>query len=87
MTKEEAIEILQNDIRWAKENRYPYISEVKVTALKMAVEALEQSKTGHWLHWSRSSECSVCGYDTGKYECESKYCPNCGARMESEVKA
>lgn len=41
MTKEQAIELLQSDIRWAKENRYPYISESKVEALQMAIEALE----------------------------------------------
>ena len=44
MTTQEAIEILQNDIQWSREDRYPYISKVKVTALKKAVEALEQSR-------------------------------------------
>ena len=39
---------------------------------------------GHWIHWSRSDECSNCGYNTGKYEEGSNYCPNCGARMDGE---
>ena len=83
MTADEAIDILQNDIRWAKENRYPYISEVKVTALKMAVEALEQEpKTGHWINGNYHIRCSECGEDY-PYRLRN-YCPNCGAKMESE---
>ena len=39
----------------------------------------------HWIHWSRSDECSNCGYDTGKYESPSKYCPACGAKMDEEM--
>ena len=49
-----------------------------------------QPKTGHWLHFSTSDDCSKCGWSTGKYISPSKYCPNCGCRMvepqESEDK-
>lgn len=44
MTKEneEAIEILKSELDWAEQNRYPYISENKVKAIKLAIKALEQ---------------------------------------------
>ena len=41
----------------------------------------EERKKGKWIHFSRSDECSVCGYDTGKYEAPTWFCPKCGADM------
>jgi len=50
-----------------------------------AAEAIEElskeRKKGKWIHFSRSDECSVCGYDTGKYEAPTWFCPKCGADM------
>lgn len=49
-------------------------------------KALEQKpKTGHWIGFKcyDSYSCSECDEFVGK---KSKYCPNCGARMESEVR-
>lgn len=43
-------------------------------------------KSGKWIHFAQSDDCSLCGYSTGKYGSPSKYCPNCGAKMESEDK-
>ncbi len=49
-------------------------------------EKLEQEpKTGHWINTGSGQECSKCheiqyGYDNHRF-----YCPNCGAKMESEV--
>lgn len=42
---------------------------------------LVERKKGKWIHFSRSDECSVCGYDTGKYEAPTWFCPKCGADM------
>lgn len=42
MTREEAIWILNEDLEWAEQNRYPYISEQKQEALEIAIKALEQ---------------------------------------------
>lgn len=39
---------------------------------------------GEWIHFSRSDECSVCGYDTGKYEAPTWFCPKCGADMRKK---
>lgn len=41
---------------------------------------------GYWKHFSRSDDCSECGYSTGKYESPSPYCPNCGAKMDGKPK-
>ena len=41
-------------------------------------------KYGKWIHFAQSDDCSECGWSTGKYGSPSKYCPNCGAKMESE---
>ena len=40
MTRKEAIGILNEDLEWAKQNKYPYISKQKQEALTMAIEAL-----------------------------------------------
>lgn len=54
-------------------------------ALEMAIEALEQ-KTGHWILHDRHRECAKCGVWLTKDMPRNSYCPNCGAKMESEVK-
>lgn len=48
---------------------------------------VRENVRGEWVRWARSDECSVCGYDTGRYEMGSNFCPNCGADMrQPEVK-
>lgn len=50
----------------------------------------QEPKTGHWRHYEGMLICSKCGtefYDDIMEYCGDdvpKYCPNCGARMESE---
>jgi len=46
---------------------------------------VRENVRGKWIHWARSDECSVCGYNTGKYEMGSNFCPNCGADMRGEM--
>ena len=56
------------------------------------LEALEQEpKTGHWIYSKAVntgeiifSECSVCGNGESRCAKRMNYCPNCGAKMESE---
>jgi hypothetical protein len=44
-----------------------------------------QPKVGKWIRswceWQQYLECSKCGYETG-LRCDTKYCPNCGSKME-----
>lgn len=86
MTREEAITALvdRNYLLWGmSEEEKKYYSE----ALDMAISALEQeSKIGHWIGY----KCSECGntLDFNGLNCgrgDANYCPNCGAKMESEV--
>lgn len=83
MSREKAIGNLIHAIRW---NDMP-----TKEALEMAIEALKQ-KTGHWIlvtNGRGGHECDQCheyapSYQSGG-EYLSKHCPNCGAKMESEV--
>lgn len=45
----------------------------------------EQELIGHWIMHDRHRECSKCGVWLLKDMPRNSYCPNCGARMESEV--
>ena len=84
MTREEAIE----NLKWLLECSYvDSFEDAENEALEMAIKALEQEpKTGHWIpsHIPESilDECSECGFSCGAFTFN--YCPNCGARMESE---
>lgn len=58
-------------------------NECRRKAADIAINALKEQKTGHWIYknnWYSNYECSECGCLNGY----SKYCPNCGARMERE---
>lgn len=44
----------------------------------------QNPKTGHWIRRNAFLvpwKCSECNYESERYD---NYCPNCGARMESE---
>lgn len=45
-------------------------------------EHLSERKTGHWIHFFWTDDCSEYGYSTGKQGSPSSYCPSCGAKME-----
>lgn len=82
MTKEDALKIWLPIIA----DGVKYMPECK-EALDMAIEALEQEpKTGHWIdvpvgQYVLLHRCSNCLKTSVT---ESKYCPNCGAKMEDQ---
>jgi hypothetical protein len=78
MTREEAKEFIAQSVK----------SDVDMAKVADALNVLEQEpKTGHWINTAnpRMSDnivCSECGYDS---IADYKFCPNCGAKMKSEV--
>lgn len=89
MTQEEAISLLNNITSYCDfEDEYGDMidSEPYYEAVDLAIKALEQEpKIGHW---SDECECSVCGnqpwYEGSTFRKNYKFCPYCGAEMESE---
>lgn len=89
MTREDAISIL-NVIVHMLEPKYD--TDRVEDAVDMAIKALEQEpKTGHWIldETDNSITCNKCGclmWANDICHGDAHYCPNCGARMESEAR-
>lgn len=99
MTNEEAILTLQEAVDDAFGAGIEIITRDGCEAIEMALEALQERKTGKWIgeykevtinkdgNVTGSCHCSVCGdWLTGsdEYTTRGRYCPNCGAKMEVE---
>ena len=74
--------LINNLITFAPEHYTPLINDL---ILKEPAADVVERKKGKWIHFSRSDECSVCGYDTGKYEAPTWFCPKCGADMRGDA--
>ena len=81
MTKEEAIKMIENDIRI----HHDYLSGKYRQALTMAVVALKERPRGKWIDEGDplTIRCSKCDYRAARYN-NTNYCPNCGADMKGE---
>lgn len=96
MTKERAIELLQNFNLYDEPNCIGYWDcDECVEALYMGIEAIQQMpKRGKWIDREEVQDyikvkhriCSVCYREPSAWSSRKKfkYCPNCGARMEVE---
>lgn len=87
MTREEAIQELQNCIELIRQDGQDYIDERDIPLLNMAIEALTDQPTGEWVraHVGTIAEgyyCSRCG--NNGYQTD--FCHSCGARMKGGVK-
>ena len=58
-----------------------FIDGVHAMGYREGYKDAQKQKTGHWIHFAQSDDCSECGWSTGKYISPSNYCPNCGAKM------
>ena len=58
---------------------------VYVDDIKELPSVTPKQKIGKWIRswceWQQYLECSKCGYEIG-LRCDTKYCPNCGSKME-----
>lgn len=82
MTREEAREELKEMIEYEWGTYFTNTAKKHVTALEMAIKALEQEpKTGNWMksNIGGAKVCSVCNAHMGLSSF--KFCPNCGAKM------
>ena len=79
MTREEAIDVLDRN--------YPdKCFGILCDAVDMAIETLEEQKTGEcidWLGTGNEWECSECKCSIESHgSIAYRFCPNCGAKME-----
>lgn len=58
--------------------------EIQDTLEDLPTEDVAPVRHGYWIRWAMSDECSECGYDTGKYSEGTKFCPDCGAKMDAQ---
>lgn len=86
MTREEAIEQLQNCKDLIKQDGQDYLDERDFPLLDMAIEALSE-RTGEWIYSTKQLEivpmweCSCCRIRAAK---KFNFCPHCGADMRGE---
>ena len=100
MTREEAISLLhdmKDTYDEIHENTNGDLGYEQMTALDMAIKALQDRPNGEWLQMEiidddmecgvndDATECSVCGYVFNSHywaKTYFNYCPSCGARMK-----
>lgn len=88
ISRQAAIEALEKfeKQRWEKMRFRPLVSDRVIIKSLPAVQP--EQKTGRWEHaggkFANRWICSQCGYKFYFEKSEAKYCPNCGAKMESE---
>ena len=72
------------DLHIPKEEQTGYDMLVDVNIIR---EALVNQKTGHWIAHPKGIYahlvCDKC-LSNAPYDCQTNYCPNCGAKMEGE---
>lgn len=84
MTNEEAAAILESEAEYLYSQDEPYNRQ----AFNMAIEALQERKTGKWeIKYSKHGVifpiCSNCDYAATNWV-KTKHCPNCGAKMKED---
>ena len=83
------IMMFAGNVKSDEEDVYIKVSDAVQLLRELPPANLQEPKTGHWIKSSNGmfAECSDCGKH-GEYGLlkQYKYCPNCGAKMESEDK-
>lgn len=58
--------------------------QIKSILFGLKAADVVEVRHGRWIELSRSSKCSECEFETGRYEPARKFCPACGALMDGE---
>ena len=77
MTNKEAIYIINNRL-----NTY-YCTDEDLQVLNLAIKALEERPTGHWIEIYDCINCSECDYTWRHFKTD--FCPTCGADMRGNA--
>ena len=82
--------MLKRLIKWVPSFRYERCDYLEVGSVINVINTIPHEDVqpvihANWIPGEWSDKCSNCGYNTGKYESPSKYCPDCGAKMDEEV--
>ena len=98
MTRDEAIEILENGFWWEMlipvttiegrdaENKLHEALDLALAALCGPTREMVERMRGEWVEDDYSiSRCSLCGYEQEEPELITPFCPNCGAPMTDEA--
>ena len=84
MTREDALYELERCKSIIQNSKMDWLDERDIAMLDMAIEALQEQKTGKWIG-GELGECSVCGHKGCASDiwdrCAYTFCPNCGARL------
>lgn len=98
MTREEAIEILENGGWWdllipittiegrVEEDKLHEAIDLALSALRPVSREQVERMRGKWIEDEYSfSHCSLCGYEQEEPELITQFCPHCGAPMTDEA--
>ena len=100
LTEEIAMQAVETQKEFIFETTYPYCENVlqmkvdKEELRQILLDGLQKRQTGQWISSGRVNVlgtkhymCSCCGWSISRpNEMNWTYCPNCGAKMETEVK-
>ena len=58
--------------------------QIKSILFGLKAADVVEVRHGRWIELSRSSKCSECEFETGRYEPARKFCPACDALMDGK---
>ncbi len=98
MTREEAMEVLENGGWWdmlipvttiegrIEDNKLQEALDLALSALRPVSREQVERVRGYWIEDEYSfSHCSLCGYEQDEPELITPFCPNCGAPLTDEA--
>ena len=87
-TREDALYEFERCKSIIQNNKMDWLDERDIPVLDVAIEALQEQKTGKWIVDDEYIDCSYCRREKWSrvpYEqlvSRFRFCPNCGAKME-----